>query len=214
VVVVNPETRERLGPGEIGEIWVSGESVTLGYWEKPELTEQSFRAFVAGTGEGPFLRTGDLGFIHRGDLFIAGRLKDLLIFGGRNFYPQDIELTVESCSEFIVPTACAAFSVEVEREDKLVVMAEVNRHLRPWRKKAAGDEAGSADEHAANGNGAAPDVKEIVKAIRQAVSEEHDLQVYAVALIKTGSIARTSSGKIQRHACRLNYLNGTHVSVI
>jgi acyl-CoA synthetase (AMP-forming)/AMP-acid ligase II len=214
VFIVNPETRERLGPDEIGEIWVSGESVTLGYWEKPELTEQTFRAFVAGTGEGPFLRTGDLGFIHRGDLFIAGRLKDLLIFGGRNFYPQDIELTVESCSEFIVASACAAFSIEVEREDKLVVMAEVNRHLRPWRKKAAGDEAGSADEHAANGSAAAPDLKELVKTIRQAISEEHDLQVYAVALIKTGSIARTSSGKIQRHACRANYLNGTHVSVI
>src|SRR6185436_9560576 len=148
-------------------------------------TERAFGARLAGSGAGPFLRTGDLGFLHNGELLITGRLKDLIIIRGRNHYPQDIELTVERSHPALQPVGGAAFSVEVNGEERLVVAQEIERHARNV------------------------DVESLARTIRQAVADQHELQVYAVVLIKTGHILRSSSGKIQRHACRAGFLAGT-----
>ncbi|MHC1745064.1 MAG: aminotransferase class I/II-fold pyridoxal phosphate-dependent enzyme [Syntrophobacteraceae bacterium] len=183
VLIADPETRLRRNGGEVGEIWVSGPSVAQGYWRSPEETRARFRARLADTGEGPFLRTGDLGFLDDTELFVTGRLKDLIIIRGRNHYPQDIEFTVETSHPALRIGCGAAFSVDVEDEERLVVVHEVERsHLRSLK----------ADE--------------VTDAIRQAVSEQHELQAYAVVLIKPFSIPKTSSGKVQRHLCRAGFL--------
>ena len=116
VRIVNPETLIECAPDEVGEVWVSGSSVTRGYWNRPEETRQTFGAYLADTGEGPFLRTGDMGFLRDAELFIAGRLKDLVIIRGLNHYPQDIELTAEGSCAALRPGCGVAFSVEVEGE--------------------------------------------------------------------------------------------------
>jgi acyl carrier protein len=138
---------------------------------------------LADTGEGPFLRTGDLGFLQDGELFVTGRLKDLIIIRGRNHYPQDIEQTVEQSHPVLQQGCTAAFSVEVNGQERLVVACEVERTSRRNL-----------------------DVDEVVGAIRKAVSQQHDLEVYGVLLLKTGTIPKTSSGKIQRHACKAGFL--------
>ncbi|MGI2902888.1 condensation domain-containing protein [Tolypothrix sp. VBCCA 56010] len=183
IVIVNPEKLDCCSPDEVGEIWVSGPSVGQGYWNRPLETEQTFHAYLKDTGERPFLRTGDLGFLHNGELFITGRAKDLIIIRGRNLYPQDIELTVERSHLSLRSGSGAAFSVEVEKEERLVVVQELE-----FRAK--------------------PNIDEVTAAIRQAVAEEHEVQVYAVILIKPGTIAKTSSGKIQRRATRAQFLVG------
>ena len=190
IVIVHPETLTRCSPDEVGEIWVSGPSVAQGYWNRPEDTERTFRAYLADTGEGPFLRTGDLGFLKDGELFVTGRLKDLIIVDGRNYYPQDIELTVEQSHPSLRPGCCAAFSVDVTGKERLVILAEVERRYQPKRQQL-------------------PLTSEIVQAIRRVVGEHHELRVHTVSLLKPGAIPRTSSGKIQRHACRANFLTGS-----
>jgi amino acid adenylation domain-containing protein len=182
IVTVVPESRRLCAPDEIGEIWVAGGSVTQGYWNHPDETARTFRAYLAGTGEGPFLRTGDLGFIRDDELFITGRLKDLIIIRGRNLYPQDIERTVEECDAALRRGGAAAFSVDVEGEERLVVIQELDRH-------------------------AAPDFDELIGRIRHAVIEEHEVQPYAVLLLRAGSIPKTSSGKLQRRDCRQLFLS-------
>jgi len=189
ILIVHPETLTRCSPDEVGEIWIAGPSVAQGYWNQPEDTERIFGAYLADTGEGPFLRTGDLGFLKDGELFVTGRLKDLIIVDGRNHYPQDVELTVEQSHPSLRPGCCAAFSVEVAGKEQLVILAEVERHYQPQRQHL-------------------PDTSEVVQAIRRAVAESHELRVYAVSLLKPGSIPKTSSGKIQRHACRVHFLAG------
>lgn len=183
--IVDPRTSLRCQPGQVGEIWVSGASVARGYWNRPQETKSTFGAFVADTGEGPFLRTGDLGFIYDGHLFIAGRLKDLIIIRGSNHYPQDIELTVSQSHSALQADAGAAFSIQFGDEERLVVVQEVSRQHRH----------GSLEE--------------VMRAIRRSVAENHDLQVHALVLIKPLSIPKTSSGKIQRHACKAAFLEGT-----
>jgi acyl-CoA synthetase (AMP-forming)/AMP-acid ligase II len=186
VVIADPQTRTRLADGAVGEIWVSDPSLAVGYWENPAETERTFRARLADTGEGPFMRTGDLGFVRDGELFVTGRIKDLVIVRGRNHYPQDIELTVERSHAALRPGHGAAFSVELGGEEKLVVVQEIERaHLR---STVAEDVAGD---------------------IREAVAEAHELQVHAVVLTKPGSVPRTSSGKVRRGACRAQFLEGT-----
>lgn len=184
VVIVHPETLTRCLPNEVGEIWVSGPSMGHGYWQRPEETAQTFSAYLLDTGEGPFLRTGDLGFLHNGDLLITGRAKDLIIIRGRNLYPQDIELTVERSHPALRAGSGAAFSVEVGNQERLVVVQEVE-----FRQQ--------------------PDIEEVAGAVRQAVAEAHEVQVFTVVLIKPGSILKTSSGKIQRRACRAAFLTRT-----
>jgi len=182
IVIVDPESLTPCLPDQVGEVWVSGPSIAQGYWQKPAETERTFRAYLANSAEGPFMRTGDLGFLQDGELFVTGRLKDLIIIRGRNHYPQDIELTVEQSHPALRPGCGVAFSVDVSGEERLVIVYEVERQYRNLN------------------------VNEVVEAIRQAVAEHHELQVYAVVLIKMSSIPKTSSGKLQRRASREAFL--------
>jgi acyl-CoA synthetase (AMP-forming)/AMP-acid ligase II len=181
LLVVDPESLIECPPGKVGEIWVSGPSVGRGYWNEPDETEHSFHARVANTGEGPCLRTGDLGFILDGELFITGRLKDLIIVDGRNHYPQDIERSVEQSHPAIRQSCSAAFSIEIDAEERLAILAEVERLP------------------------SASTSKEVISAIRRAVTENHELRPYEILLLRTGRLPKTSSGKIQRHACRADF---------
>ncbi len=190
VILVDPETCLQCPPGKVGEIWVQGPSVARGYWKKSGQTEQTFQGHLADTKQGPYLRTGDLGFIQDGELFVTGRIKDLIIIRGRNHYPQDIELTVEQSHPALRAGCGAAFSIEAEGEERLVIACEVQR--RYIRKL---------------------NIEQVGQAIQQAVFQEHGLQVHAVELLKPSSIAKTSSGKIQRHACKAGFLKASLVSV-
>jgi amino acid adenylation domain-containing protein len=183
IIIVNSKTLTPCLPDEVGEIWVSGPSVGQGYWNRPEETQQTFHACVKdGTSE-RFLRTGDLGFLNNGELFITGRAKDLIIIRGRNLYPQDIELTVERSHSSLRTGSGAAFTVELDNEEKLVVVQELE-----FRAK--------------------PNIEEVIAAIRQAVGQEHEVQVHILVLIKGGTIPKTSSGKIQRRATRAEFFAG------
>jgi acyl-CoA synthetase (AMP-forming)/AMP-acid ligase II/acyl carrier protein len=182
IAIVHPETRKRCGPDEVGEIWLAGTSRARGYWNLPDASAATFQAHMADTGEGPFLRTGDLGFLKDGELFVTGRVKDLIIVRGRNHYPQDIEQTAEGAHPTLRSGCSAAFSVEVDDREYVAVVAEMH----------AGDAPpGEADA--------------VAQAIRKAVVEQHEVPVYAVALLKPRSIPKTSSGKIQRSACRRGF---------
>ncbi len=194
VRIVEPETLTPCESGKIGEIWVAGQSIAQGYWQRPEQTAQTFQAKLAGS-EASFLRTGDLGFFNDEELFITGRLKDVVIIRGRNHYPQDIELTVESAHAAMQLSGCAAFSVEANSAEQLVVVAEVTR---AYLRQLDEDEAVKS---------------EIVLAIRRAVSEAHELQLYAIQLLKPGSLPKTSSGKVQRKQCRRQFSDDSLTAV-
>src|SRR5262249_10607591 len=151
----------RVPDGSVGEVWVRGPSVARGYWNRPELTEETFRAQLAD-GDGPYLRTGDLGFVQDGELFITGRTKDLIVIRGRNHYPHDIEATVQAANAAFRPGCGAAFEVTRDGQARLVVVQEVERRFR----------AASAAQLAGD--------------VRQAVAERHELQVYEVVLVEAG----------------------------
>jgi amino acid adenylation domain-containing protein len=182
VYIYHPETLAECLPGQVGEICVSGENVAKGYWNRPDETRRVFQSHVRDGRTETLLRTGDLGCLSDGDLFVTGRIKDLIIIRGRNHYPHDIERTVEQSHTALRPGSGAAFVVEVDGEERLVVAQEVS-----VRRQLRGEE--------------------IVRAITEAVAAEHEVQVHAVVLLKTGSIPKTSSGKIQRHACREKFLS-------
>jgi acyl-CoA synthetase (AMP-forming)/AMP-acid ligase II len=205
IEIVDPRTLTRCAPGREGEIWVSGANIARGYWNKEEETERIFRGYLADTGEGPFLRTGDLGFLKDGELFVSGRIKDLIIIDGTNHYPQDIEWTVEQSHPALRAGGCAAFSIDVDGVERLVVAAEIEPRHYPV---SSGQNRGGAS-HDNNNNRHPVDVAEMLRAIRGALSGQYDLQTYDILLLKAGSIFKTSSGKIQRHACRAAYLKGT-----
>ncbi|MFP5260531.1 MAG: amino acid adenylation domain-containing protein [Blastocatellia bacterium] len=183
VVIVNSETLAICPAGEVGEIWVSGPSVARGYWNRAEDTASTFNAYTKDTGAGPFLRTGDIGFIHQGEVFITARLKDLIIVRGLNHYPQDIELTVEQCHESLRPGCGAAFAAQVDDEERVVVVQEIEANT-------------------------GTDTSSVIEIIKQSVSDMHELPLYAVILVRPGSIPKTTSGKIQRRACRERFLAG------
>ncbi len=202
IAIVNPETHISCKPGEVGEIWVAGTSVAEGYWNQPVQTERTFNAYLQDLQQGGFLRTGDLGFMENDELFVTGRHKDLIIIKGRNHYPQDIERTVEESNSSIRPSCAASFSVNIEGEEKLIILAEVDRYY--WssnRANAKANDKPEADKHI--------DARELIQSIRREVSKNHDLQVHRTLLLKPGSIPKTSSGKIQRHICRKGFLAGT-----
>jgi acyl-CoA synthetase (AMP-forming)/AMP-acid ligase II len=200
IVIVDPQTLKLCKDHQVGEIWVCGPSIAQGYWGKTEETTQNFQATLAESSSGPFLRTGDLGFLANGELFVTGRLKDVIIINGRNYYPQDLERSVEQSHSLVRPNCSASFSVEVDGEERLVILAEVERHYRENRW---------ADTLSENGATQSSKVKAVIQSIRRAVSQHHDLQVYAIALLKPGGIPKTSSGKIQRHVCRASFLAQT-----
>lgn len=198
LVIADPETMTRCAADQIGEIWIAGPSVAKGYWNRPADSQYTFQAFLADTGEGPFMRTGDLGFLRAGELFVTGRLKDLIIIDGRNHYPQDIEATAEQSHPEIRRGAVAAFSVDSGGQERLVIVAEVERTSRVHRQKTTGAESGADDA-----------ARAITEAVRRAVSENHDVRVHTVTLLRPGRIPLTSSGKIRRQACRAAFLDGT-----
>lgn len=183
VIIVDPETKQRLPSNQVGEIWVQGKNVARGYWDHPEETQETFMAQLKDTQEGPFLRTGDLGFLNDQGLFVTGRLKDLIIILGQNHYPQDIEMLVENSHPAVVKGCGGAFSIEVNGIEHLAIAQEVDVSQ-------------------------AASLKEVADAIRQAVINYCGVEVYAVALIRPKTIPKTSSGKIQRHACRSSFISG------
>jgi acyl-CoA synthetase (AMP-forming)/AMP-acid ligase II/thioesterase domain-containing protein/acyl carrier protein len=184
IVIVDAQSCALCPPGRVGEIWVSGPNITQGYWNNPSGTDDTFRAFLRDSGEGPFLRTGDLGFFHEGELFVTGRVKDLIIIRGRNLYPEDVELTVERCHKGLRPGCTVAFSVEDEFDEGLVIVQEV----RASHQK---------------------DLVEMIDTIRQAVLREHEVVAHTIVLVQERSIPKTSSGKLQRPACRAAFLSGS-----
>jgi acyl-CoA synthetase (AMP-forming)/AMP-acid ligase II len=204
IVIAHPQSLTICAADQVGEIWVSGPSVTQGYWNRPEDTERTCRAYLKDTGEGPFLRTGDTGFMKDGELFVTGRLKDLIIISGRNLYPQDIELTVEHSHPALRPSCCAAFSVDGAGEEQLIIVAEVEPGYQPAISNLSDGEA-----HAHPNRRLPLDVGAVVRAIRRAVAEAHDVRVHTVVLLRAGRIPKTTSGKVQRHACRAGFLKGT-----
>jgi amino acid adenylation domain-containing protein len=184
VVIVNPTTQRVCQADEVGEVWLAGAGIAGGYWGRPEESDATFKATIAGSGAGHYLRTGDLGFIHRGELFLTGRLKDLIIVRGRNYYPHDLEWTVEQVHAGLRRGCGAAFSIESETGVSVVLVYEVEKKL------------------------AESEISEVMSGIRRALADEYELEVHEVVLVKSGSISRTSSGKIQRHACRADFESG------
>jgi amino acid adenylation domain-containing protein len=183
VAIVDPETGAPRAAGEIGEIWTSGPGVAAGYWNLPAESDASFRARLTGGAGGEWLRTGDLGFLSGGELFVTGRLKDLIILAGRNLSPQDLELSAERSHPELVPHGGAAFAVESGERERVILVQEVAR-------------------------GASTPPAELIQAIRRQVAEDHDVSLDAVVLLHQGRIPRTTSGKIQRAECRRQVLAG------
>jgi acyl-CoA synthetase (AMP-forming)/AMP-acid ligase II len=201
----------------VGEIWVQSPTNAKGYWKNPEESARTFDARLS-TGEGPFLRTGDLGFIHDQQLYICGRIKDLIIINGRNHIPTDLELTAERAHRNVRPNACAAFSVDTDGEERLVIVAEAERRSEQRNLKEAATPPADVEIAGAvprrepwndpSGHRVPLDLNECVAAVRQAISEHHQLQAHDVVLIKPGHMPKTSSGKIQRRACKALYTQG------
>lgn len=186
VKVVDPATLMECEPNSIGEIWVHGESVSRGYWMRPEENIRAFGAKITNDPEGlAYMRTGDLGFFQDGDIFTTGRVKDLIIIHGENYYPQDAEWEIEQAHPAFKPSCCAVFSVSGEKEEKIVIVQELIRHADRWP------------------------YEEMFAAVRRAVGGVYDLPIEAIVLIRPGTTSKTSSGKIQRGASKAAYLNNT-----
>ncbi len=184
VIIVDPEKRSRLNDNEIGEIWINSPSSGIGYWNKPEESTEVFHGRLAKDDGVSYVRSGDLGFFHQGELFVTGRLKDMIIIRGVNRYPQDIEATVENCDERLRSGGAAAFAVDHWDREHLVVVCEVERRRSSHRQ-------------------------DLLDKIRTSVTAEHDLPPDAIVLVKHNSVPKTSSGKVQRHACRREFMEGT-----
>jgi acyl-CoA synthetase (AMP-forming)/AMP-acid ligase II len=208
ITIVDPQTQQPCAPNQIGEIWVTGSGLGQGYWQQPHQTERTFQATLANPpihltapqqqapphppncsaaasyhSSTPHLRTNDLGFLHQNELYITGRLHDLLIFWGFNHYPQHLEQTVEACHPGFRPSSNAAFAVKIEGEERLVIVQEIERQ---YRNKLT--------------------VAEVAEQVRWRLFEEHFVNLFSLALLKPGSLPKTSSGKVQRSACRSQFL--------
>lgn len=188
LAIVDPETCRELGEGRLGEIWLSGPSVTAGYYGDRRATEDTYGAYIEPGHRGPFLRTGDLGFAIENELYVAGRLKDLIIVSGRNIYPQDVERSAETAHESLSVGCAAAFSIDDGQRENLVVLFESTR--RPLR-----DAATDA-------------VSEVIDAVVRAVARDHQVDASVVAAVPRGALLKTTSGKIRRRACRQAFQSG------
>lgn len=193
VNIVDPESHCLVDDKTIGEVWASGPAIAKGYWDNPVATEQNFKATIKNAsdkndkaGETFYLRTGDLGFVRDNELFITGRISELIIIHGQNYYPQDIETTVVASDISLRPDCTAAFRVVVNDEERLVVAQEVKRtYLKNFQ------------------------LEEAALKVRSALAKEHGLPLQAVLFLKPGTCPKTTSGKIQRHACRQGYFDST-----
>ncbi|HHP7231156.1 MAG TPA: fatty acyl-AMP ligase [Xenococcaceae cyanobacterium] len=183
-LIVDPETLTLCPTGSIGEIWLAGKSIAKGYWHQPEATTQTFEAVLPNTAQ-KFLRTGDLGFIDEGELYLTGRLKDVLMLWGFSHYPQHIETTVEQAHPGIASNCSAAFTITIEGIEKLAIAAEVKRSYRKYL-----------------------DLNDVVETLRWQVFAEHFADLYAISLLAPGSLPKTSSGKVRRSFCQQQFLAG------
>jgi acyl-CoA synthetase (AMP-forming)/AMP-acid ligase II len=187
LLIVDPAERRALPSGSVGEIWLRGANVAVGYWRRPEETARDFGATLAtappGGVTGPYLRTGDRGVVIDGQLYVAGRIKDMMIFHGQNHYPQDIEETVDRCHKALRAGCGAAFSVQHDGEERLVVVYEL-----------------------VEGAEATPDIS---TAVARAIWEDHGIPLFALSLIRKSTVPKTSSGKIMRSATRAAFQGGT-----
>ncbi len=177
LVIVDPATAQPALPNQVGEVWVAGSGLGQGYWQQPSETERSFRAKL-DSSDRQYLRTGDLGFLQDGELFITGRLHDVLVFWGFNHYPQQIEQTVEACHPGFRAHAGAAVAVNIDGTERLVVLQELERQHRDLR------------------------AAEVVEQLRWQIFDAHFLDLFSLVLLKPGGLPRTSSGKVRRSACR------------
>jgi FkbH-like protein len=184
VVVVDAQTRLPVTDGVVGEVWVKGPSVAKGYWNRLGETERTFGACLADTGEGPFLRTGDLGITMDGELFVAGRLKDMIIVYGENHYPQDIEATVSEASLELNGQLACAFAITADDRERVIVICEINR-----RKESA-------------------NLEELAARIRALVTQTHGIPLHSVCFVRVGMLPKTSSGKLQRNRTSQQYVSG------
>jgi len=184
IKIVDPEAQSECGPDSVGEIWLRGPSVAAGYWNRPLETAETFQARLDHNDEETFLRTGDLGFVSEGELYITGRVKDVIIIRGRNLYPQDIERTVSRAHAGLRLDAGAAFAIEVLGEEQLGIVHEVDRSCRH------------------------DDLSEVARRVRRLIIEEHEVDPHVILLIRQASLPITSSGKVQRSLCRTLYREG------
>jgi len=183
VRIVDPETGVECPADGIGELWVKNPCVGKGYWRHTDVSHATFDAWLSETGEGPFLRTGDLAFIHEREVFITGRIKDTIIINGENRYPQDIEWAMNDCHPALEPGACVAIGMDVDEVERLTIIAEIKRTARNQLA-----------------------VEEIASAIRAAVVKQQEIDVHTVVLIQPASLPKTSSGKVQRQTCKRRLL--------
>ena len=189
VIIVN-KNNERLPECNIGEIWARGESIAKGYWNNKEETNKNFNLSTYDNNEDSYFKTGDLGFLYDNELYICGRKKDLIIIRGKNYYPQDLELSTYTAHEALVSMGAAAFSIEYDGLEKLIIIQEIKRtYLRKYNSE------------------------EIFKAIRESITLEHELQVHDIVLLKPGQLLKTSSGKIQRYKNKKSYLENSFPSL-
>lgn len=192
--VVSPETRTRAVPGTIGEFWLRGTLLSDGYWENPAASEEAFQAYLADTGEGPFFRTGDLGFVRDGQLYVTGRVKDIIVISGSNHYPQDLEDTASSSHAALRPGCAIAVAVEGAMTEGLVLALEVNAgFLRTLQE-------GGSETRAAR-------CAEVFEAVSRAVLARHRIQIRDQVLVPPESLPKTSSGKYRRTVWKDRYLH-------
>lgn len=195
VRIVNPDTFELSRPGEIGEVWVSGDLIAKGYWNRPSDTAEKFHAQIKDLPGERYMRSGDLGFMDGNELVFTGRRKDLIIIEGRNHYPQEIEKTAEASHPALRPGCTIAFSIDADEHARLVVVSEIGAEYCVGN--AIDRDAGAL----------AVSRRDLEKAIRSEVAEEHQIRVHDIRLIPPGSIPKTTSGKLQRSLCREKYVS-------
>lgn len=195
VRIVDPITQRALADGAVGEIWINGELVAAGYWQKPTLTAERFHARIADADDTPYLRSGDLGFMLDGELVVTGRLKDLIIVEGRNHYPQDIEACAERSHPGLRPGCSIAFAIDDGETSRVIMVCEIGKEYR-----LDGDEYGEGERI---------DRRVLERGIRREVSEAHQLRVHEIVLLPAGVLPKTTSGKVERSCCKARYLEGS-----
>lgn len=193
VIIVNPDNYRKCFDDEIGEIWIKGKSVAKGYWKNKRFTANNFNAYLSDSMDGPYLRTGDLGFVLHNELYISGRLDDLIILHGQNYYPQDIEYTVENSHSLISDGKIAAFKITKGGKEGVVIVAELDRTFRHTKNIQNNQET--------------RDVIELKKIVKNNIVRQYQIHVHDIAFLLPGGVPVTTSNKIQRKKTKEQYLN-------
>jgi len=201
LAIVDTENLGALAENRVGEIWIRSDSISPGYWNDSQRTADVFNARLNGFDD--YYRTGDLGFLHNGEIYIAGRLKDLIIVHGKNHYPGDIERTAQATHDSLMLDSGAVFSIDIEGIERIVIAQEIKQsRVRDF----AGDGAPASSAVANNAVANNAVANNVIEAIKEAINRHHEVQVHGVMLVKPGRIFKTSSGKIRRSACREAYI--------